>query len=274
MTTVACWFNRESSHTSIWVCGDSRVSASNSTTLIESSPKIFALPIRCFAAGRDGFFNLPIFNGTIGVAYAGNSLVGLTLNSALATCLAHLISLGGPPVFDDIAKFALEMLHMYVKELGVTAGDRALCEVAIVGYCPSEKQQKIYHLSPVNEPGELKYRLTVHGENQVDDFFLLLGTDKERIARNIDEFRQQRSKDISWWRAPKTVISAEVKDPGNPTIGGYLQLGIGNVMGFQVYSVCQPYGVGAAAYLSYLGLNVSSNFGQIGLCKIGMPGMI
>jgi hypothetical protein len=274
MTTIACWFNKESEHTSIWVCGDSKVSSSNSSTLIESSPKIFALPVRCFVPGKEGFFDLPNFNGTIGVAYAGNSLIGLTLNSALATCLGHLISYESPPALDDIAKFTLEMLHMYVRELGATSGDRALCEVAIVGYCLAEGQHKMYHLSPIIQTGELKYQLNSYSANQADDFVLLLGADKERIKEAINELRQPIDKDISWWRAPKSVISTEVKNPNHPTIGGHLQMGIGNALGFQVYSVCQPYGVGPAAYLSYLGLNVSSSFGQIGVCKIGMPGMV
>lgn len=274
MTTIACWFNKESEHTSVWVCGDSKVTASNTATLIESSPKIFALPVRCFEPGKEGFFDLPNSNGTIGLAYAGNSLIGLTLNAALATCLGHLISLGGPPALDDIAKFALDVLKMYVKELGVTAGKRALCEVAIVGFCPTESQYKIFHLAPSIQLGELNYQLNCYNANQADDFVLLLGADKERIGKSIDDFRQQRDQDISWWRAPKSVIAAEVKNPIHSTIGGHLQIGIGNVLGFQVYSVCRPYGVGTAAYLSYLGLNVSSDFGQIGVCKIGMPGMV
>ncbi len=273
MTTVACWFNKESEHTSIWICADSKISASNATTLIESSPKIFALPVRCFVPGTEGFFDLPNFNGTIGIAYAGNSLIGLTLNSALATCLGHLISLGSPPALDDIAKFALEILHKYVRELGATAGERALCEVAIVGYCPAQLAHKIYHLSPFIQLGELQYELRIYGEDQPDDFVLLLGADKERITKKIQDYRHEKDQDISWWRAPKRVISNEVKSPNHPTIGGHLQMGIGNAQGFQVYSVLQPYGVAATGYMSYLGLNVSSTFGQIGTCAIGMPGM-
>lgn len=223
---------------------------------------------------KEGFFDLQNYNGTIGIAYAGNSVVGLTLTSALATCLGNLISHGNLPALKDIARFALELLQMYVKELGVTAGDRALCELALVGFCPSENRHKIYHLSPAICAGTLKYQLDSYDSNQADDFVLLLGSDKTRISNSINEFRTTTEKDISWWRAPKSVVSAEVKNSINPAIGGHLQMGIGDSLGFQIYSICEPSGIGATAYMSYLGLDVSSNFGQIGMCRIGMTGMI
>lgn len=274
MTTIACWFNNENEHSSIWVCGDSKVSASNAATLIESSPKIFSIPVRCFEASASGFFDTPVLNATIGLAYAGNSLVALTLNSALTSCLAHLNSIQGLPSLDEIAAFALKLLQLYVEQLGATSGTRAFCELAIAGFCPVERRHKVYHLTPTIELSELKYQLTTYPDGQADDFVLLLGSDKERIATSINKFRQQHERNIAWWRAPKSVISNEVKEPQHPTIGGHLQLGIGNMLGFQVYSVCQPSGTGATAHLSYLGLNVSSDFGQIGSSMIGMPGMV
>ena len=71
------------------------------------------------------------------------------------------------------------------------------------------------------------------------------------------------------------VIEGEVGNPTNESIGGHVQLGICNSGGFQVYSLCRPFKEGSpAAYLSYLGLNVSSDFSVIGNCLIGMPGMV
>ncbi|PTQ81733.1 hypothetical protein C8R21_108111 [Nitrosospira multiformis] len=193
------------------------------------------------------------------------------MSSALSTCLTSVISIAIPPALDDIAEFALKLLQLYVKELGVVACKRAECEVAIIGFCPVEHKLKMYYLTPSINQGELEYKLEKHPDDQGDDFVFLLGADKSRIRKNIEAFRRERLKDISWWRAPKNVISDEVENSDNPTIGGHLQLGICNQLGFQVYSVCRPYSLGGAAYLSYLGLNVSSDFGQIGSCRIGMP---
>lgn len=275
MTTIACWFNKESANApiSVWVCADSKVSNSAATTLFESSPKIFAIPVRCFVPGASGFFDRPLLNTTIGVAYAGNSLIGLTFISALSALLARLNGTISPPSLDEIAKFALQILQFYVLQLGFSFPNIAKCEVAIVGLCPVEYRSKIYHLTPGKELGKLRYCLVKYAEDQADDFVLLLGVDTPRIKESIQLVRINREKDLSWWRAPKDVISREVKTPLHATIGGHLQLGIGTHQGFELYSVAQRPDDGGGDFLSYLGLDVSGDFGRIGPCSVGMTGM-
>lgn len=276
MTTIACWFNKESTSQppSVWICGDSKVStSSSSTTLIESSPKIFAIPVRCFVGGASGFFDKLFSNTTIGVAYAGNSLVGLTFNSALATCLARLNSMSTPPALDDIAKFSSKLLEMYVRQLAFAFPRNAECEIALVGFCPVEARNKIYHLTPSVDSGNLQYCVATYGDQQADDFVLVLGKDTTRIKENIRLLRMNKEKDLSWWRAPKEVVSSEVRTPLHATIGGHLQLGIGTHQGFELYSVAQTSDGGSGDYLSYLGLDVSGDFGRIGPCWVGMTGM-
>jgi hypothetical protein len=273
MTTIACWFNKESSQHSIWVCGDSKIS-NQTSTLLESGAKIFSIPVLCLSTSDSGFFDKPIYYTTLGLAYAGSSLIGLNLNAALSTCLSKLNTLGKPPSLNDIAAFACSLLHLYVSQLSFSAGSNALCEIAIIGYCPLENKLKIYHLEPQLGVSEFHYKITAHSiSDSEDSFVLLLGCDKDRISAQIASQRSEQ-KNIAWWREPKKVIEAEVSSSENPKIGGHTQLGICDQFGFQVYSLCRPHQLEQSpAYLSYLGFDVTADIGKIGECYIGMPGM-
>jgi len=269
MTTIACWFNKEHPNHSTWVCGDSKISSPTST-LLESGAKIFSVPVMCLAPSNTGFFDKQVYYANIGMAYAGSSLVGLNLNAALSTCLSRLNTHGNPPSLSDIANFASRLLHLYVSQLSVTAGVNALCEIAIVGHCPMENELKIYHLEPQVDVTSFRYNTTPYSSSgSGDEFVLLLGADKGRILSQINAQRSGQ-RDIAWWRKPMRVIEDEVSASENRKIGGHLQLGICNQFGFQAYSLCRP---PPSPFLSYLGFDVASDFGNIGGCRIGMPGM-
>jgi len=272
VTTIACWFNRESPHHSVWVYGDSKISKGTST-LLESGAKIFSVPMTCFAQGESGFFDNPVCQTNIGLAYAGSSLVGLNLNAALATCLSRLNYVSSLPSLNDVAAFAHRLLNLYVSQLAISSGGGAACEIALVGGCPVEGQIKIFYLYPETGDSGFSYVTESYSDQIVkDEFVLLLGADKERIARRIDEEREGQG--VCWWRTPKRVIDSEVSDPLHESIGGHAQLGICTQTGFDVYSLCRPREPGKpAAYLNYLGFDVSHDIGVIGGCHIGMPGM-
>jgi hypothetical protein len=272
MTTIACWFNRESHHHSVWVYGDSKIST-GSSTLLESGAKIFSVPMTCFAPGESGFFDNPIYQTNIGLAYAGSSLVGLNLNAALATCLSKLNYISSLPSLNDVAAFAHRLLNLYVSQLAISSGSGAACEIALVGTCPVEREIKIFYLYPETGDSGFSY-VTESYSDQIatNEFVLLLGADKDRIARRIEVEREGQG--VSWWRTPKRVIDLEVSSPLHHSIGGHSQLGICTQSGFDVYSLCWPRESGkSAAYLNYLGFDVSRDIGVIGGCHIGMPGM-
>lgn len=154
----------------------------------------------------------------------------------------------------------------------------ALCEIALVGFCPIERQLQIYHLRPsVGSVGSvgIEYTIQEHGTNsESNDFVLLLGADKDRISQRIQEDRRNKN-DLIWWRTPKNVIRGEIHESENPTIGGHMQLGICNDTGFDIYSLCLPRRAGSPeAYLSYLGFDLDRDIGDIGGCFVGIPGMV
>lgn len=274
MTTIACWFNREKSAPSVWVCGDSKIS-SPTATLLESGAKIFSVPVLCFSPGESGFFDRPIYRTHLGLAYAGSSLVGLNLNAALTTCLSRLNTQSGPPSLRSIAELTIRLLSVYVSQLAVSSGAGALCEIALVGFCPIEGELQIYYLRPSVEAVGIEYIIQAHGANsESNGFVLLLGTDKDRISRRIQEDRRN-SNDLIWWRVPKNVIRGEIHESENLRIGGHMQLGICSHAGFDIYSLCLPRRVGSPeAYLSYLGFDLDRDIGDIGGCFVGIPGMV
>jgi hypothetical protein len=57
MTAIAIWCNHEiAENPGLWIAADSLVSTSGGSKLINDGAKIFALPIMCRTAGRNGFF--------------------------------------------------------------------------------------------------------------------------------------------------------------------------------------------------------------------------
>lgn len=207
------------------------------------------------------------------MAYAGSSLVALNLNAALSTLLSRLITIHEtPPSLDDVVSFAARLLKLYVSQLSIASAAGALCEIAIAGHCPINGDLRIYHLEPIVETNSFEYKVTAYSDlNTDDDFVLLLGADKERILDSISQERARMAdKNITWWRVPQAVIRKEVNSPQNPTIGGHMQLGIGSVDGFQL---CQLVGLQPNS-ISYLGFDLSQDFGAIGSCQIGLMGMI
>jgi hypothetical protein len=279
MTSIVCWFNKEASE-SIWIVGDSRISKNSgkeNTVLIDSGAKLFGIPVICRKPSETGFFDNLFYVNTLGMAYAGSSLVGLNVQAALSTILTNLCSVGAIPSLSEIANYSANLVQDYIRSLGTIACDRAICEISLCGFCHVERQFKIAHLKPNVCVTSIDVDAELFASNQVDDgFFLLLGDKKDYVKDKIVSLREkQKEKDIRWWRSPKFAIG-ELIDKGDfNTIGGHLQLGIVNQAGYSPYSVCRPIeGEEPKSYLSYLGFDVSGNFSQVGSCFVGINGMV
>ncbi|HEY9795122.1 MAG TPA: hypothetical protein V6D30_05725 [Leptolyngbyaceae cyanobacterium] len=96
----------------------------------------------------------------------------------------------------------------------------------------------------------------------------------EYLGRAFDDYKVIASgRPLS--RIPRYIIEEHIQDSAYKTIGGDLQLGRADQLGFQPFSICKPRVTGQPeAYLSYLGYELHEDIKNVGDASIGLPGMI
>lgn len=96
MTIVAAWLSELGTGRKFIECAsDSRVTDKypNSVfTLLNSSAKIFSIPVIARHPGESGLFDTVYHVHSIGLAFCGSSLIGLNLSSSLSSIVSQLAS--------------------------------------------------------------------------------------------------------------------------------------------------------------------------------------
>lgn len=280
MTIVACWVSREMTTPSLWAVSDSRISkpspqSSQRVTLIDEGQKIFSLPLICRKPGNGGFFSETYHVHSVGLAFAGDTLIGLNVASVLVPLLTNLCGYeeSHVPSVEDIALLVSRVAMKYVKSLGSRIGV-ANYEAAVLGYCYKQHRLRMFRIAFRTGNGELA---TGCDEMQLDDpsYVLLLGSQ----TKNVDEsIRRERIggdvSSIQYSRAPKRVVESLVQAETYQEIGGSIQLGIATQHGFNPYAVLNPIEKGKPqATLRFVGVDFSEDIGRIGDCQVSMMGM-
>lgn len=277
MTAIAIWCNEENVNTpSIWVAADSRVTSPNRAILVEDAAKVIGLPILCRSPGSNGFFSNTYYEHTIGYCFAGSTLMGQNSYLGFAPMLSNLIS---PtlyrPSMSDIARHVLTLLRMTFDEYKLRVGQGAIFEAAIFGFCPQSNELSTYHFHPKMIDGVLQMTSTAHVRMRPHDF-VYLGDDGETMRANITRaFAEKDTPGRPVSRIPRYVIQDRIDDESSESIGGDIQLGIADQFGFRPLTLCKPRVNGQpAAYMSYLGRELTDDIGYVGEAMVGIPGMI
>lgn len=103
--------------------------------------------------------------------------------------------------------------------------------------------------------------------------FLYLGDQKSHISSQILAALEAESTPMDNFmaasagrplsRAPRYVIQDHINDEAFPTIGGDLQLGIADKLGFRAFARCKPSSAGPAI-ISYLGRELTPDLLYVG----------
>jgi hypothetical protein len=275
MTAIAIWCNQERKYQpALWIAADTRITNGEST-LIEHGAKIFSLPVVCRSAGPEGFFSITNYSYAYGFCFAGSTLLGQNTYLSLAPLLANLISHPGYIVpMSEVAKYIYLNVKLEFDQYKERFGANASLDIAIFGYCHFSNAFSIYHIHPTMESG----MFTLMCEDHVDiknEEFVYLGDNRKFMSEQISsafKARPMPGRPIS--RAPRYVIQDVIDDMNYPTIGGDLQLGIADTFGFRPLTLCKPRVKGqSAAYISYLGRDISGNMATIGEAIIGGAAM-
>ncbi|MBD2295872.1 hypothetical protein H6G06_20940 [Anabaena sphaerica FACHB-251] len=280
MTTVVCWLNKSEEEHRLWSIADTQISRKDRdvlgkqivyTELLKYGAKIFPLYIKC---KTDFFSPNPYFEHSIGMAYAGASLIGLNIYATLANILQNLNNCNKEiPSISDVANCVKNLLELMAISVGASGSD-ATCEIAIFGFCYPSYQFKIFHLETDISSGKLEIKVT-EGDISNDNYFLLLGSKKDEIRTFIYQKRTEYEKThLEWWYAPEKVIKEIVSEKKFNGIGGSVQRGISTKSGFQLYSYVVPLNKGdSQAGILYQNIDIFQEIGLVGNCIIGIPGL-
>ncbi|NEP56973.1 MAG: hypothetical protein F6K31_08095 [Symploca sp. SIO2G7] len=282
MTAIAIWFNNENpKNPSLWVASDSRVSKpvpeNQYSTLIDDAAKVFTLPVVCSFPGKEGFFSQVGYYHTYGYCFAGNTLLGQNTFLALMPLLSNLAATQlYVPEMTYVADFILRYLGRAFDDYKAIATEGSLVEVALFGWCRATQKQHVFHYYPdKDEDGYLVIKCMDYTYPNEENF-VYLGAHSKDIKQKIKEAFDRESepgKPIS--RSPRYIIEECIQNSEYTTIGGNLQLGIADQLGFRPLSICKPRVPGKPeAYLSYLGYELHQDIRNVGHAFVNLPGMV
>jgi hypothetical protein len=276
MTAIAIWCNEENDNNpSLWVAADSRVT-SGQAILVEDAAKIIGLPVLCRSAGANGFFSHVYHEQTIGYCFAGSTLMGQNSYLGFAPMLNNLVSpTQYVPSMADIAQHVLSFLRLTFDEYKVRAGQGAVFEAAIFGFCPRSNVLSTYHFRPQIIDNTIQMTSTAYPGMRSHEF-VYLGDDGDSMRDRITSAfagNDVPGRPVS--RIPRYIIQDRINDAASESIGGDIQLGIADQFGFRPLTLCKPRVHGQPrAYMSYLGRELTGDIGYVGEAIVGMPGMI
>ena len=277
MTAIAIWCNHERrENPGLWIAADSRVSASCDSVLIDDAVKLFTLFVVCRSPGDDGFFSKLYYAHTYGYCFAGSTLMGQNAYLALVPLLSNLVSSTSYiPSLADVAKYMLSYLGRTFNDYKERVGPQAMVEVCLFGHCSRTGNLSIFHYIPRLEEGVYKLTCDQH-ENMKENEFIYLGDEKTHMSSTIAAaFAAESIPGRPLSRIPRHVIQDHIDDESFSSIGGDLQLGIADKVGFRVFALCKPREKGQpAALISYLGRELTPDITYVGEARVSGPAIV
>lgn len=274
MTIVVSWISREREFPTLWVVADSRLSVTKETgvsPLLDCGSKLFSIRITCVGPNIKGYLLEDIyFSTTMGMAFAGSSLIALNLYAFISYTLGSMASVDNIiPSMEEIAQHVNAVFKSLLKSFIDTNHQSTPCEVSIFGYCPLMKKHRLFHIKHEAKDREVhfnEFELLDHNSIHI------MGHYKDEIRKKI---LTKRSKLMGpkYWRSPKTTIEQIIAEQIYLTIGGMLQLGISYPAGFRltpIYHRKQKMEEKASSSLFYQGIDLydNSKLKNVGGCFI------
>ena len=271
MTAIAIWLNDERpAHPALWVAADSRVTAHSG--VLDDGAKIFGLPVVCRAADKEGFFSEVTYAHSFGFCCAGSTLMGQNSYLALVPLLSNLAAAPGyVPSLESIAAYVHRYLVRTFDDFKVTAGPGAMFEAAVFGYCHRSSRARAFHFLPNHDADT--YALSCVEWQVSSGHALYLGDEKGKMeSRLAAAFEGESVPGRPLSRIPRYVIQDSILDDSSPTVGGDIQLGIADSLGFRAYALCKPRVEGQPeAFISYLGRELTPELMQVGDAFVAGP---
>lgn len=175
-----------------------------------------------------------------------------------------------PPTLSDVAQYVFSYLSQTFDDYKVRAGAASRFEAALFGCCPVTRRLSAYHYFLESENGIV---VLAHREYSRwrDTDFLYLGDEKDAASSRIENaFNQPSESGRPQSMAPRRVLEDLVRDDDFPTIGGDLQLGLADQLGFRPLFIVRPREVGHPdAFRTYLGRELTDGLLRVGAAFVG-----
>lgn len=235
MTTVVSWISNEREFPTLWVVADSRLSNSTSVgikPLLDCGSKLFSIRIACVGPNEKGYFYDDIyFSTTIGMAFAGSSLLALNLYAFISYTLESMASVDNViPSLEEVATHINAAFKSLLNSYIDTNFNSLPCEVSVFGYCPVMKKHRLFHIKHEAKDREVLFNEFKFRNNSS---IHIMGNHKDEIRKKILAERKGLI-GSKYWRSPKATIERVIADQLYPDIGGEIQLGISYPLGFRL----------------------------------------
>lgn len=276
MTAIVIWQNNEQpQYPGLWVVADSRISSAGSV-VTDAGAKIFALPVVCRMPGPSGFFTEVCYSHSYGYCFAGSTLLGQNTYLEMLPLLGNLIvNRSNSPSFKEVSAYVFGYLRNAYDEYKQIAGPASMFEVALFGYCTRES--KLFASKYYPELVDGIYQLTrLDIDLSSSGTFLYLGDHRESMSAEIRAAVSQTGEQPpDFQRMPRYKLQEIIEAGAYASIGGDIQLGIANSLGFNPYSILKPRIRGQSnAYYSYLGRELTPELSQVGPAMVATGAMI
>lgn len=244
MTAVLCWLNNECDKKVLWCISDSRISqqcsrGEQASPLTDRCPKIFSIPIK-ISKNIESEKNEIC---SVGFAYAGSTLVGMSTKEILSRLLSNLVESSFVnnsgisvsienipenlklPSFSEIADMASKIATKIIYDVGQYQPNVS-SQMAVFGYCKKQEKYVAYKISQsLINPAEVIVKEVAVCEGEI----LHIGNKEHEITATIKSLMSGNS---LLQREPAIALSRFISNVDVPKIGGYTQCIISTHLGF------------------------------------------
>jgi hypothetical protein len=263
MTLVVAWFRERFGN--LWVAADTRISA-NPFVLTEHGPKIFQIPVVCRKILRHGETSR-IYRTNYGFAYSGSTVSALGVHALASACCQNLSSERkiDPPSVEDVARLYRKLAEIQVMEmcshLAPHKWQSTFFYAFVFGFCLLKKRLQLWVIEMGFAENALK--ASVRELPPSPGIYYPIGSGTEEFNRLIDE---EAAKNSGW--GVSYVLDKMIRGATDPTVGGYMQIGIADATGVTLPPLLVPGDAAPSANITFLGVPVDT-LGNVGGFTIG-----
>lgn len=206
---------------------DSRFSLSTNVEF-DFGIKIFSIPVRVFSPrdSDNGAINLE-HEFRVGMGIVGNTTNAFTVKEAICEILQNLQFIPGVTdiSIQSIANLVGLVYEKVSKSLTYAIRDDGVCELVLTGYCPVEKNIRVFNFHQINVGGEFQYTYKE----------ILLGDGIEFYGLGKDAAKDFHFKEPS--KSVFHIVKNVIDDPSTPSVGGSIQYGEFRENDFEIFGV-------------------------------------
>jgi len=216
----------------IYFASDSRLTNGNSIVTNDAN-KIFKVKVEIYGpipANNPNAIEPLIHQTDFGLCFAGSYINGSVLADTLEEVLSNIQASPYSDIsIDNLSEIAFAVYKIVTKQLMNLHQMNGLSEVLLGGYCPKNKDLKLFRFSPKFEPGEL-----IDFQKQqivLDSQTIVLGNGKAKATSLLPKLNG----DYTHFHLLREVI----QDDDVPSVGGNIQAGLFRQNNFKLYGIAE-----------------------------------